>query len=465
MTEAPTFSRTMKTFGALLITLSSVTPASSIFVVVPGVVQQAGTGAIYSFIAGAVVSLFVAYVYAELSSAFPLTGGEYAIVGRLMGPESGFVVMGVNTVALMLAVSSIALGIGDYVAEIVPGFPASWAGILCVILTTACAILNVRTNALITGIFLAVELLALAVLSALGLLHPVRDLIGMALHPVVAAQGGGLAPATFGVIALATPVAIFAFNGFGNAVYLGEECHDAPRQVAKATLLALAVGVVTEAVPLGAALIGAPDLAKMLGSATMFADFVRQRGGPVLAGVMDVSVALAIINANIAFMVLISRLLFSTGRDLVWNAPVNQFLTLISRRFGSPWGATIATGVLSAFGCFVPLNTLLVLTGTTIVFVYIMLCIAVMVGRRGGGTVHGHYRMPFYPWPPLLALGAMAYVLYADLFDPDSGRPSLIFTGVIIGISGLYYQFVLRQRGDWVLRGPDEEIAAIIEPG
>ena len=54
----------------------------------------------------------IALVYAELCSAFPLTGGEYAIVGRVLGPFPGFIVLGVNLLVLLLNISVIALGIG-----------------------------------------------------------------------------------------------------------------------------------------------------------------------------------------------------------------------------------------------------------------------------------------------------------------------------------------------------------------
>ena len=165
----------MKMVGCLLITLSSVTPASSIFIVVPGVVEQAGSGALWSFAAAAFVSLLTAYVYAELSSAFPLTGGEYAIVGRTLGPAAGFVVLGVNLVVLLLNISVVALGLGNYVNAIVPGTPVVADALICVVFTTFCAVLNVRTNALITGAFLGLELLALVVVTALGVLYPARS--------------------------------------------------------------------------------------------------------------------------------------------------------------------------------------------------------------------------------------------------------------------------------------------------
>ncbi len=452
---APSFSRNMKLVGCLLITLSSVTPASSIFIVVPGVVEQAGSGALISFAIAAFISLLTAYVYAELSSAFPLTGGEYAIVGRTLGPLAGFIILGLNLVVLLLNISVVALGLGSYIGAILPGTSTVHAGLACVVFTTLCAILNVRTNALITGAFLALELIALLVVTALGFAYPARSWTSLLAHPVFLASAGHLAPAGIGVIGLATSVAIFAFYGYGNAVYLGEETHDAPRQIARAVLWALVVSVVSQALPLAAALHGAPDLAAMFGSDTMFGDFVRNRGGPGLGVAINLAVALAIVNADIAVVVLVSRMLFSSGRDAVWAAPVNRALTLVHGRFGSPWAATLVTGALACLLCFVDLQLLLVMTGTAIVLVYGALCVAVIVGRRTGSTAHAAYRMPFFPWPPVLALIVLGYVIYTNCIDPVTGQKSLVVDVLVVALSALYYRFVLRRRGQWVLREPE----------
>ncbi len=56
------FIRSMKVTGVLLLTLSAVTPASSVFVVIPGVIGQAGTGAFISLAAAALVALAMALV-------------------------------------------------------------------------------------------------------------------------------------------------------------------------------------------------------------------------------------------------------------------------------------------------------------------------------------------------------------------------------------------------------------------
>ncbi len=452
---APSFSRNMKMVGCLLITLSSVTPASSIFIVVPGVVEQAGSGALLSFVLAAFISLLTAYVYAELSSAFPLTGGEYAIVGRTLGPLAGFIILGLNLVVLLLNISVVALGLGSYIGAIFPGSSLVVDGLACVVFTTLCAILNVRTNALITGAFLALELIALVVVTVLGFLYPARGWVGLLAHPVFLNAAGHLAPAGIGVIGLATSVAIFAFYGYGNAVYLGEETQDAPREIARAILWALVVSVVSQMLPLAAALHGAPDLAAMFGSDTMFGDFVRNRGGAGLGVAINLAVALAIVNADIAVVVLVSRMLFSSGRDAVWAAPVNHALTRVHARFGSPWAATLVTGALACLLCFVGLQLLLVMTGTAIGLVYGALCVAVIAGRRTGSTAHAAYRMPFYPWPPVLALLALGYVVYTNCIDPVTGRKSLMVDVAIVAASALYYRLVLKRRGAWVLRAPE----------
>jgi hypothetical protein len=49
-----------------------------------------------------------------------------------------------------------------------------------------------------------------------------------------------------------------------------------------------------------------------------------------------------------------------------------------------------------------------------------------------------------------------AYVFYTSAFDPDVGQPSLIANVAIIVLSLVYYAVVLRFRGGWTLRDPED---------
>ena len=222
------FQRSMKIFGVLLLTLSSVTPASSVFVIIPGVIQQAGSGVILSLLAAGLVSLCMAFVYAELASAWPLAGGEYAMAGQALGSFAGYVLLGVNAAAYTLVPPVLALGAATYLSVIWPNAPAIPIAVGMIVLSTFSGILNIRVNAWVTGIFLAVEVIALLVVAALGFAHPVRPLADVLIHPLRAVAGAGLTATPAIAIAVSTTVAIFAFNGYGAAVYFSEEMQEAP---------------------------------------------------------------------------------------------------------------------------------------------------------------------------------------------------------------------------------------------
>lgn len=445
----------MRVLGNLLITLSVSTPASSVFTVVPGLLLAGGSGAFLSMALAALVGLFMAFVYAELSSAFPLAGGEYAIVGRVMGALPGFIVMGLYMVVSLLIPAVMALAIATYLGVLNATLPTIPTAIVTVALATLIGILNIRTNAALMGVFLVIEMIALIVMAALGFLHVSRPLSELILHPVMLI-GSSLVHAPAAVVAMTTSIAIFAYNGFGAAVNFSEEMHEPEQHVARTILWALAITVIAELAPVTAVLMGEPDLRALFGAQNPFGEFITARGGTAINAAISLGVALAIFNATIAVLLVAARVAFSTGRDRAWPGPVSDALARTHRRFHSPWVATLACGVLTALACLVPLNLLLVLTGTALILVYSALCLAALIGRWREGTAHGHYRMPWFPVAPIAALVVMVYVVGTSWFDPVIGRPSLLATLGIVIVSAVYYTLVLRRRGVWKLRGPED---------
>ena len=439
------FKRSLGAPGVLFLTLSATTPASSVFVIVPEMLREAGSGALIAMLLAAIVCVATAYVYAELSSAFPVAGGEYVMVGRTLGPLAGFVMLAVNLVNNLLFPAVIGLGLSDVVSGVLPGLPVIPTAVAMVALATLAGILHIRLNAWITGVFLAVELLALAAIVALGAAEPVRSLFAA---PVVATDAG-LAPASPVSIGLATTAAIFALNGYGLAVYFGEEMHEAAAKIARVVLVAAGLTIAVELLPLAAAIAGAPDLRRLFTDADPFGWFARTRGGDWLADALAVAIALAILNAAIAGILAYSRFFYSTGRDAIWGKALDPWVTNIHPRLGSPWIATLAVGAVSCAACFVPLRLLLVLSGAGIAVTYLGIALAAIVGRRTGATDHADYRMPLFPLAPLVTIAALALVFWASWLDTETGRPGLIATAVQMLLAALYFALVLRRRGAW----------------
>ena len=447
--------RSMRVVGVLLLTLSGVTPASSVFIGVPQVISEAGTGALISMLIGAALVAPIACVYAELSSAFPIAGGEYALVGRTLGPAPGFLILGLTVALNMLAPAVLALGAAANLRPILPGLDPTWTAEAIIALTTLLGVLHVRTNAWVTGVFLALELAALAALTMLGAMHAHRPLADLLAHPVILA-GGGFRPAGAAAIGLSVSVAIFVYNGFGSAVYFAEEMHEAPRLVARTILWAGLISVLTVFVPVLAVLAGAPDLKALLGAGNPFSAFLASTGGGWLTTAVGLAVALAILNAVLASLLQNARFFYSSGRDEAWHPVVNSAFQAPHPRFNAPWIATLAAGGSAMLVCFIGLDRLLVLTGAGLSVTYAALCVAVIAGRRNRTTRGAAWRMPLAPLLAGLGLLGSAYALWAEGLDPDVGRLSLIATAAFLAVSAVYYGAVVRRRGVWTIRDPEE---------
>jgi len=80
--EAPkSLKRSIGVVGGTLLTLSCLTPASSLFVIVPPLFADLGTGTALTIVIAAVLCIAVAFCYSELGTLIPSAGGEYAIHG------------------------------------------------------------------------------------------------------------------------------------------------------------------------------------------------------------------------------------------------------------------------------------------------------------------------------------------------------------------------------------------------
>ncbi|QDC39211.1 APC family permease [Sphingobium fuliginis ATCC 27551] len=447
--KPPALARSLGVAGVLFLTLSATTPASSVFVIIPGMLQEAGTGAIWAMILASLICVTTAFIYAELSSAWPVAGGEYVAVAQTLGPMAGFVMLGVNVFNNVLFPPVAALGIASVMATVAPGLPAVPVAVAVMIGSTLVAILNIRVNAVITGLFLLVELAAVAVVMVLGFADHARPALEFLTHPVVAATGQGFVPASAASIGVATTIAIFALNGYGMAVYFGEEMHEAPRRIAGTILAALGLALLFEGVPLLALLLARIDLATLLAVDDPFGLLVRQRGSAGFSALVSVGIVLAIVNAIIACVLACARFFYSTGRDRAWIPRIDDWLVAIHPRFDSPWIGTLIVGGMGTLACFLPLSMLLVLNGTGLVAIYGGIALAAMAGRRSGASAHAPYRMPLYPLAPVVTLLALAYVVWTSWLDAGEGRPGLIATAAQIAGSVLWYKLVLCRRGQW----------------
>lgn len=439
--------RSLGVVGGTLLTLSCVTPASSLFVIVPLLFNALGTATALTIGIGAIICVAVAFCYSELGTLVPSAGGEYAMVGTLAGRFAGWLVFIQSMIVVMIVPSVIAIGTASYLAPIVHLSPAVAGGAVMLAATVA-GLLDLRANAWITGIFLVLEVIAAGVVSVLGFAHSQRG-VGSLFHGVMADPHGATSPVGLGAVIAAMGTALFVTQGFSTAIYLSEELENPRRNVARTVLWTLGLSAVVIMVPVIAITLGAPDLATLTGGD--ISGMVAGWSDSALGTFISLCIALAIINAGIVMVIQNSRVLFASGRDKAWPEPVNKALGTLNR-FDAPWVATLAVGLPGVALCFVKGEVLSNITGVAVAALYLLVAGAALLSRRAHHKDAPAWRQPLWPVLPALLILALGYTL------TQLDHTALIWTGVITAAATLYWVFYLRPRQDtrWVITIPED---------
>ncbi|WP_405406838.1 APC family permease [Streptomyces sp. NBC_01104] len=440
--------RSIGVVGGTLLTLSCVTPASTLFVVVPDLFSSLGTYTALTIGIGSLLCIAVAFCYSELGTLIPSAGGEYAMVSTMAGRLAGWLVFVLSLLVVMIVPPVIAMGTADYLAPLVH-IPASVAGAGVMLLATLAGLLDLRANAWITGIFLVLEVIAAGVVAVLGFAHSERGASAL-VHGSVAAPGGTSSTVTAMMVVSGLAIALFITQGFSTAVYLSEELEKPRRNVARTVLATLAISTAVILVPVIAITVGAPDLAAL--TSGDLSGMVEAWSNSAVGTFVSLCVALAIINAGIVMVIQNSRVLFASARDKAWPAPVNQALSRLGR-FGSPWVATLLVGIPGAALCFVNLDTLYGVTGVSVTAMYLLVAVAALLCRRGSHRHAPAWRMPLWPAVPVLLIVVLAYIL------TQQETEYLLWTGGITAVATLYWALYLRPRRAtrWLVSIPEDE--------
>ncbi|MGW2072476.1 APC family permease [Streptomyces sp. NPDC001953] len=442
-----TLKRSIGVVGGTLLTLSCVTPASTLFVVVPDLFGSLGTATAVTIAIGSLLCIAVAFCYSELGTLIPSAGGEYAMVSTLAGRLAGWLVFVLSLLVVVIVPPVIAMGTADYLAPVVHLDPAmTGAGVM--LLATLAGLLDLRANAWITGIFLVLEVVAAGLVAILGFAHGERG-TGSLVSMQVAGSGGHADTVTAAMVVSGLAIALFVTQGFSTAVYLSEELENPRRNVARTVLATLAISTVVILVPVVAITMGAPDLQAL--TSGDISSMVAAWSNSAVGTFISLCVALAIINAGIVMVIQNSRVLFASARDKAWPEPVNNALSRLGR-FGSPWVATLVVGVPGALLCFVNLDTLYGVTGVSVTGMYLLVAIAALLARRGLHARTPAWRMPLWPATPILLIAVLTYILSLQEVS------YLLWTGGITAVATLYWLLYLRPRRTtrWLVSIPED---------
>jgi amino acid transporter len=389
--------------------------------------------------------LFVALVFGELASHYPVAGALYQYSKFSVGPRYGWFVGWFYGIALLTTVAAVDTGVVGYVAALTHNWfgwnldPADHGTVLLitVILLAIQTTLNI-TGAQVMGrvaqfgvyveiigtVGIALILLINGFHHDLGFLFTTQGVEDVATNPLGLDFGGSWLAAA--LIAVLAPV--YIFYGFESAGDIAEETKDAGRQVPRAMRAALIWGGVTSLILTAALLLAMPKDDAV--ASTVDGGGVPFILGQLPSGLQDFLLLLiifAFFSCGTSVQGAGSRLAFSYARD--GALPASSWLSRVHPRFGTPVNALVGGAVVTLlFGLLVfaspskdlhigfitypaDVNALVALVSFGVSGIYLsflLTVIASIVARSRGWVPEGKFQLGKWGW--VVSLIALAYL-------------------------------------------------------
>jgi APA family basic amino acid/polyamine antiporter len=294
------------------------------------------------WIAGGVIALCGAFVFAELATVLPRVGGQYAFFREAFHPLVGFL----HGWSLLLIVQSggaaaVAITCSRHIVTLA-GWPETLATPIAVALLLALAAFHcsgIKPGAVLINIITIGKTLAIAVLVLGAFL--LADHSGLVLRPLVPPElhGAGLVSAFFAGL---VPV-MFAYGGWQSSNFLVEEMRDPERNLPRALLIGVAI-VIAVYIAVNVAyvhVLTAPGLAATETPAAQLGTQIAGKAGGTVVSVLIIVSSFGFL--NLALMTA-PRVYYAMAQDRLFFASVAR----ISPRTHVPVVAIAIQGVLAA---------------------------------------------------------------------------------------------------------------------
>ena len=424
------YQRSLRPWDAALIVVGGII-GGGIFLN-PGIAAQrtdSGLTLLLMWAGAGVLTLIGALCYAELGARRPHAGGTYVYLREAFGPLAGFL-FGWTMLLVIYSGSTAAVAtiFASYTAAAF-GLPPSMALPLTIgalVFVSGINLFGIRLGAQIQNLFALLKLLAVAVLVVCGLF-----LAGAGHGQILAVDP---ARNDVGLIGAALPV-LFAYSGFTYLNNLAGEVRDPQRTLPRALLLGMLL-VIAAYVLVNVAYLAVLGHAGLAASRAPAADVMQQVFGPLGAKVIALGVAISTLGFCNITLVAGARVLQVMGEDGLFFRAVAR----LHPRYRTPntallllAGWAIVLALSGSYGQLLDYATfgdwLACAVGVATLFWY---------RRRDDGSAS--FKVPGYPWLPLLFIGTVAWVVVMTMRD----NPRNAGIGALIMVAGVPVYLVWR---------------------
>jgi amino acid transporter len=394
------------------------------------------------WIAGGLFALCGALTLAELSGAYPQTGGMYVFIREAWGRVTAFLFGWAELVIIRAAsLGAISTTFAEYLLRVLGYDPslAPYSDWVHYVAAVAIALTATFNYVGVSWSSLVLNLTTLAKYGGLLFIILLAFAIGLPEtggHYTPAAPAGSFGIAAFG---LALVSVLWAFDGWADLSFVAGEVKDPRRNLPRAIIIGV-IAVIAIYILANLAYLAVMPVGEIRTSPLVAADVAQRLIGAPGVVFVAITVMLSTFGTLNATLLTAPRIFFAMADDGLFFRKVAS----VHPRFGTPYVSILLTTVLGVM--FVLLRTFEQLADTfvtAIVPFYALAVGAVFVLRRRAGY-EPPFRTPLYPIVPALFILATLFLLGNAILDPSSRWGTLGVLGVIVLGIPVYYLTVGR---------------------
>jgi APA family basic amino acid/polyamine antiporter len=380
---------------------------------------------------GGAMSLVGALCYAELASAYPSEGGDYQYFHLSFGKWVAFLFAWARlTVIQTGSIVILAFVFGDYASQLLPlgpYAPAIYAAAAIVILSILNSV-SLKHSTRTQNLLSAAKILGLLCIIVVGIWLPTS-------------------PVLFGnenlqnrSLGLAMVFVLLTYGGWNEIAFASAEFRNLQRDMLRALLWGIFI-ITVVFVLVNIAYVNVLGLKGVAASEVVAADLMRRAFGDYGAKFISILIAVSTLGAASGTIFTGARTNYALGRGF---RPL-RFMGKWHERTETPLAALLTQGVIAlclvAFGQWQRkgFETLVEYTAPVFWFFFLLTGVSLFVLRRKDPDTPRPFRVPLYPFTPILFCLASAYMLWSSVAYTGLGGLAgigVLLVGVVVLFAG-----------------------------
>lgn len=409
---------------------------SGIFFKASSVFRNAGTPmmGIMAWVVGGIITVASALTVAEVAAAIPKTGGIFVYIKELYGKKWAFLFGWMQTIIYVPGVAAaLSIVFVTQATYFMPNITAAQQKILAIFILFFIMGLNVISTKLGNKFQVVAtfgKLIPIFVIIVFGLMNGTAHDFAA---PVSASTSTTVGAAGFGAAILAT---LWAYDGWINVGNMAGELKNPKKDLPKSIILGLAVIIVVY-ILINIAIINIIPVRDVIASTKPASDasiiLFGNSGAALIAGGIMVS----ILGALNGYLMTGVRVPFAMAQDNLF--PFAKFFGKVNDKFETPVNAFAFEVILASLyvlsGSFDTLTNLAVFT----MWIFFIMCVAgIFILRKSHKHLERPYKVPLYPFIPLIGIVGGLYILISTLITDTSN--ALYGIGItLIGLPIYWY--------------------------